>query len=127
MTDACCYCSIGDEHPDPDTPCWPTQETPMTRQPTDWTDEELAATFGPTNGATNQKINNIVRITNERLDTFTRDQLTDTGYITVADLADVLDEWLLTQHGITSSSHGAGHFLNLLHARGYHLAYDDED
>lgn len=104
----------------------------MTPQPTDWTDEELAATLDWTpHGLTDQEVNDIVRATtratNERLDTLTREQLRETGYETVAALVRVLDEWLLTQHGITSSSHGAGHFLNLLHARGYHLAYDDED
>lgn len=127
MTDACCYCSIGDEHPDPNTPCWPTQETPMTRQPTDWTDEEFIATFGTPGNTTDEQYRNLIRATNAKLDTLTRDQLRDQKFTTAADLADILDEWLHTEHGVFSGRHNAGHFLNLLYDRGYYLAAVDED
>lgn len=51
------------------------------------------------------------------LDNLTRDQLAELSG-PAAHVAAVLDEWLHRLHGVTSSSHGAGLFLDLLAARG---------
>jgi hypothetical protein len=40
------------------------------------------------------------------------------------DVADVLDEWL-TQHGVMSSNHGVGAFLDALAAVGYRVTKID--
>jgi hypothetical protein len=37
------------------------------------------------------------------------------------DVADVLDDWLHEQHGVTSSHHGVGSFLDGLAAVGYRV------
>jgi hypothetical protein len=37
------------------------------------------------------------------------------------DVADVLDDWLATQHGVFSSHHGVGSFLDGLAAVGYRV------
>lgn len=37
------------------------------------------------------------------------------------DVAHILDEWLFRSHGVTSSSHGVGLFLDLLADRGYRV------
>jgi hypothetical protein len=37
------------------------------------------------------------------------------------DVADVLDDWLVAQHGVFSSHHGVGAFLDLLAAAGYRV------
>jgi hypothetical protein len=34
-------------------------------------------------------------------------------------VSDVMDEWLLREHGMTSGRHHIGHFLDLLYDRGY--------
>lgn len=56
------------------------------------------------------------------LDDLRRDQLWETE---LGDLpghvSQVLDEWLHTQHGVLSSSHGVGAFLDLLAAEGYRV------
>lgn len=42
-----------------------------------------------------------------------------------AAVADVLDDWLLRTHGITSSAHNAGLFLDLLAAEGWRVTAID--
>lgn len=37
------------------------------------------------------------------------------------DVADVLDQWLFEQHGVASSHHGVGSFLEALAAVGYRV------
>lgn len=54
------------------------------------------------------------------LDRLDRDALRTMGGAPAA-LVDVLDEWLLTQHGVTSSAHCVGAFLDLLAAEGYRV------
>jgi hypothetical protein len=41
------------------------------------------------------------------------------------DVADVLDEWLATQHGVFSSHHGVGSFLDALATKGYRVTRID--
>jgi hypothetical protein len=41
------------------------------------------------------------------------------------DVADVLDEWLASQHGVFSSHHGVGSFLDSLAAAGYRVTRID--
>jgi hypothetical protein len=41
------------------------------------------------------------------------------------DVADVLDDWLHEQHGVTSSHHGVGSFLDGLAAVGYRVTKID--
>lgn len=53
------------------------------------------------------------------LDDLRRDQLHELGM--PGDVADVLDEWLVTQHGVMSSHHGVGSFLDGLAAVGYRV------
>jgi hypothetical protein len=53
----------------------------------------------------------------EDLDQLTRDQLADLDGPAHA-VAAVLDEWNHREHGVTSSSHGVGLFLDLLAAEG---------
>ena len=56
------------------------------------------------------------------LDRLRRTELRETGLGDVpGDVADVLDEWLHTQHGILSSSHNVGAFLEMLAAAGYRI------
>lgn len=57
---------------------------------------------------------------NPDLDTVRRDDLGeyDPMYPT---LADVLDEWNLRLHGVSSGHHGIGLFLDLLAAEGYRV------
>lgn len=50
------------------------------------------------------------------LDDLRRDQLHELGMPGV--VADVLDDWLATQHGVMSSNHGVGAFLDELAAPG---------
>lgn len=54
------------------------------------------------------------------LDTLTRSQLGELLALAY-DVADVLDDWLLRAHGITSSDHNTGLFLDLLADRGYRV------
>jgi hypothetical protein len=54
------------------------------------------------------------------LDTLTRAQLAERDGPTYT-VACVLDDWLHRLHGISSSSHGAGLFLDLLAAEGYRV------
>lgn len=54
------------------------------------------------------------------LDTLTRADLAELAG-PEATVADVLDEWLLREHGVTSSSHGVGLFLDLLAAEGWRV------
>lgn len=53
----------------------------------------------------------------ELLDRMKRDDLPRAGRA----VADVLDDWLVRQFGITSGSHGAGLFLDLLADEGYEI------
>lgn len=53
------------------------------------------------------------------LDDLRRDQLHELGM--PGDVADVLDDWLATQHGVFSSHHGVGAFLDELAAKGYRV------
>lgn len=53
------------------------------------------------------------------LDDLTRGQLHELG--TPGDVADVLDDWLHTQHGVMSSHHGVGAFLDALAGKGYRV------
>lgn len=56
------------------------------------------------------------------LDTLTRGQLAEWAHMPeIAATADVLDEWLLRAHGVTSSAHNVGLFLDLLAAEGYRV------
>jgi hypothetical protein len=54
------------------------------------------------------------------LDRLGRDAVRTMGGAPAA-LVDVLDEWLLTQHGMTSGAHCVGAFLDLLAAEGYQV------
>lgn len=57
------------------------------------------------------------------LDDLPRAQLRDTGLGDMpGDLADVLDDWLHQYHGVLSSHHNVGAFLDLLAAAGYRVA-----
>lgn len=60
----------------------------------------------------------------EDLDRLTRAQLGELDG-PAATVADVLDEWLVRLHGVTSSSHGAGLFLDLLAAEGWRVTAID--
>lgn len=53
------------------------------------------------------------------LDDLRRDQLHELGMPGV--VADILDDWLVSQHGVMSSHHGVGAFLDELAARGYRV------
>jgi hypothetical protein len=53
------------------------------------------------------------------LDNLRRDQLHELGM--PGDVADVLDGWLHEQHGVMSSHHGVGSFLDALAAVGYRV------
>lgn len=55
------------------------------------------------------------------LDDLTRGELAELAHLPAATVADVLDEWLLRAHGITSSAHNVGLFLDLLAADGYRV------
>lgn len=52
------------------------------------------------------------------LDGMTRAQLAELAHLPYADIASALDEWLSREHGVYSSSHGVGLFLDLLADRG---------
>lgn len=54
------------------------------------------------------------------LDTLTRADLAELPG-PASTLADVLDEWNHREHGVTSSHHGVGLFLELLADRGYRV------
>ena len=54
------------------------------------------------------------------LDDLTRAQLREIDKLP-GDVAGVLDEWLATQHGVFSSHHGVGSFLDGLAAAGYRV------
>ncbi|TDD37851.1 hypothetical protein E1287_07280 [Actinomadura sp. KC06] len=56
----------------------------------------------------------------EALDRMTRAQLAELPG-PERTVADVLDEWNRREHGVISSSHGAGLFLDLLAAEGYRV------
>lgn len=53
------------------------------------------------------------------LDDLTRSQLYELGMPGV--VADALDDWLHAQHGMMSSHHGVGTFLEALAAEGYRV------
>lgn len=55
------------------------------------------------------------------LDTLTRADLAELAHLPAAAVADVLDDWLLRAHGITSSGHNVGLFLDLLAAAGFQV------
>lgn len=56
------------------------------------------------------------------LDALPRRRLSETDLGDMpGDLAEVLDEWLFIQHGVASSSHGVGTFLDLLAEQGYRV------
>ena len=60
--------------------------------------------------------------TGEDLDARPRAELRETELGDMpGDVADVLDDWLLAQHGVTSSRHGVGAFLDELAAVGYRV------
>lgn len=57
------------------------------------------------------------------IDTLSRGELREWAHMPeLAATADVLDDWLLRAHGVTSSSHNVGLFLDLLAAEGYRVA-----
>lgn len=54
------------------------------------------------------------------LDNLNRAELRGTEFGNMpGDFADILDEWLHEEHGVTSSHHGVGSFLYRLAAAGY--------
>lgn len=57
------------------------------------------------------------------LDDLTRGQLHELGMPGV--VSDILDDWLHEQHGVTSSHHGVGAFLDALAAAGYRVTAID--
>ncbi len=57
-------------------------------------------------------------IMGDDLDRLGRDQVRELGGAAAA-LVDVLDDWLLREHGLTSGWHHVGSFLHLLAAEGY--------
>lgn len=59
------------------------------------------------------------------LDDLTRAQLAELAHLPFADLASALDEWLSRAHGVHSSHHGVGLFLDLLAERGLSVTRDD--
>ena len=60
------------------------------------------------------------------LDDLRRDQLWETEHGDMpGHVANVLDDWLLEQHGVTSSRHGVGSFLDGLAAVGYRVTRID--
>lgn len=54
------------------------------------------------------------------LDRMTRAELSELGGAPPV-VAQVLDEWNHREHGVTSSAHGVGLFLDLLAAEGYRV------
>lgn len=54
------------------------------------------------------------------LDSMTRDQLAELSGPELV-VSEVLDDWRYRQHGIVSSAHGVGLFLDLLAAEGYRV------
>jgi hypothetical protein len=63
-----------------------------------------------------------VRVSDEHvdLDALTRDQLAELPGPERA-VADVLDDWNHREHGVMSSNHGVGLFLDLLATEGYRV------
>jgi hypothetical protein len=59
------------------------------------------------------------------LDDLTRAELAELAHLPYADLASTLDEWLSREHGVYSSSHGVGLFLDLLADRGLSVVRDE--
>jgi hypothetical protein len=59
------------------------------------------------------------------LDDLTRADLAELAHLPASAVADVLDEWLLRAHGVTSSAHNVGLFLDLLAADGYRVTAID--
>lgn len=60
------------------------------------------------------------------IDTLTRAELREWAHMPeLAATADVLDDWLLRAHGVTSSGHNVGLFLDLLAADGYRVTAID--
>lgn len=56
------------------------------------------------------------------IDSLTRADLREWAHMPeLAAVADVLDEWMLRAHGVTSSAHNVGLFLDLLAAEGYRV------
>lgn len=54
-------------------------------------------------------------------DDLTRAELAELAHLPWSDLAEVLDEWLHREHGVTSSHHHVGLFLELLSERGWQV------
>jgi hypothetical protein len=61
----------------------------------------------------------------EDLDGMTRAQLAELANKPYADVASALDEWLSRAHGVHSSHHGVGLFLDLLNERGLAVTRDE--
>lgn len=59
------------------------------------------------------------------LDDLTRAQLAELAHEPYADVASALDEWLSRAHGVHSSHHGVGLFLDLLNERGLAIIRDE--
>lgn len=55
------------------------------------------------------------------VDTMTRGELAELVHLPYSDVADTLDEWLHSQHGIMPGNHGVGVFLDALAARGWRI------
>jgi hypothetical protein len=56
------------------------------------------------------------------IDSLTRADLREWAHMPeLSAVADVLDDWLLRAHGVTSSAHNVGLFLDLLAAEGYRV------
>jgi hypothetical protein len=54
-------------------------------------------------------------------DDLARAELAELAHLPWSDLADVLDEWNQRLHGVLSSAHGVGLFLDLLGERGWEI------
>jgi hypothetical protein len=58
-------------------------------------------------------------------DDLTRAELAELAHLPWADVANVLDEWNRRTHGVLSSHHGVGLFLDLLNEAGWHLVRNE--
>lgn len=59
------------------------------------------------------------------LDRMSRTELAEWAHKPYADIASTLDEWLSREHGVYSSSHGVGLFLDLLADHGLSVVRDE--
>lgn len=59
-------------------------------------------------------------------DDLTRGELAELAHLPWSDLAEVLDEWEVRIHGMHSSAHGVGLFLDLLGERGWEITRKPE-